>query len=427
MGYQDYNASQRDAANATVVANAAQTKAEAAIANANLITATQPKTQAEAAKQQAAIDTANAAVQAYNAAAKEATTWTQFANTGWFGPSVVTNSSKIYSPTDLSVNAQVQGLAKTVVSSYYSGTGANRVLITVYSDGTTSSSSAPESTTGTADEADATAYLTKLFESYGLGTLAPKILEFVQKGYKSDTISLLLQDTPEYKSRFAANEARKAAGLPVLSPKDYLATESAYGQTMKAYGLPAGFYDNKDDFTKLIAADVSPTELNNRIATAADVINNADPFVTASLKNYYGLSTGDMIANVLDPTVAKPLIEKQVKAAEIGGAAASQNWGIGQLAAESLAAQNVTKAQAQKGFATIAGQQTQQQKLAEIWGGDTAAQGQNLVASTFGTAGAAYADQQIKAIQQKEINAFSGSAGAAAGSLGAQTTPGGVI
>jgi hypothetical protein len=47
-------------------------------------------------------------------------------------------------------------------------------------------------------ERDAYAALTTLFNSYGLGTLAPKILNYLQNGYGSDTITILLQQTPEY-------------------------------------------------------------------------------------------------------------------------------------------------------------------------------------------------------------------------------------
>jgi hypothetical protein len=265
---------------------------------------------------------------------------------------------------------------------------------------------------------DAYQNLVKTFEAYNLGSLAPRIRDFINQGYGSDTISLLLQETPEYQARFAANETRKKNGLPVLSPAEYLATERSYTQIMSAAGLPKGFYDNKDDFTKFIAQDVSPSEIKARVDTAADAVANADPFYVSSLKSMYGLTTGDMIAHALDPQMALPLLQKQAAAAKIGTAAARQGWGINATAAENLYTQGVSQAQAEQGFRTVAGMQTAQQKLAEIWGGDTAAQGQNLVASTFGTAGAAYADQQIKALQAKEIGAFSGGSGVSKGSLG---------
>ena len=271
---------------------------------------------------------------------------------------------------------------------------------------------------------NAYAVLTATFKQYGIDTLAPKILDYVTQGYQSDTISLLLQDTPEYKTRFVANDARVKAGLPVLSPADYINNENAYRQYMAAAGLPKGFYDQQADFTKFIASDVSPTELNNRIQTAATIIQNTNPMVTQSLQQYYGLSQGDMIAHVLDPEVSRPLIQKQVASAQIGAAAQAQGLGVNATTAENLYGQGVTQAQAQQGFANVALNQTPMQKLAQIWGGDAAVQGQNLVASTFGTAGSAYAEQQIKALTTRETSAFGGSAGAGKGSLGGADTSG---
>ena len=95
-------------------------------------------------------------------------------------------------------------------------------------------------------------YTTQMFNNYGLGTLAPKITEYVQQGFSPDTVTLKLQETPEYKQRFAGNESRRKSGLSVLSPKEYLATEDAYRQIMRSTGLPKGFYDSPDDFSKFI-------------------------------------------------------------------------------------------------------------------------------------------------------------------------------
>src|SRR5882757_3766747 len=77
-------------------------------------------------------------------------------------------------------------------------------------------------------ERDAYLAINSLFKNYGLESLAPKIYDYVKNGYSADTISVLLQDTKEYKDRFSANEARKKAGLPVLSPAEYLSAESSY-------------------------------------------------------------------------------------------------------------------------------------------------------------------------------------------------------
>src|SRR5690606_13079448 len=94
------------------------------------------------------------------------------------------------------------------------------------------------------EQRDAYEFLKRTFEGWGLGTLAPKILEFIQQGYDADTIMLMLQDTSEYKQRFAGNVQRQAAGLPVLNPAEYLALERQYRQIMSSAGLPSGFYDD---------------------------------------------------------------------------------------------------------------------------------------------------------------------------------------
>jgi hypothetical protein len=98
----------------------------------------------------------------------------------------------------------------------------------------------------TGENRDAFMAVNALFKNYGLESLAGKIYEYVKNGYSADTISILLQDTSEYKQRFQGNEARKAAGLPVLSPAEYLSTEASYRQIMQSAGLPSGFYDREE-------------------------------------------------------------------------------------------------------------------------------------------------------------------------------------
>ena len=327
------------------------------------------------------------------------------------------NSGRAASP-DAAASAGLVGSGNVI------NTDTTTTRITATPDGISTLTAAEQ-----ASRNNAIASLTATFNAMGLGgDIASAITDMIQKGYTTDTIMMIAQDPTSkdpvalaFQKRFPANADRIKAGLPPLSPADYMLNEKAYRAAMQQAGLPKGFYDSQQDFTKFIANDVSPSELQSRINTAADAIANADPFYTSSLKAMYGLTTGDMIAHALDPQAALPLLQKQAEALKIGTAAARQGWGISATGAENLYTQGVTAAQAAQGFKTVAGMQTDQQRLAEIWGGDTAAQGQNLVAATFGTAGAAYADQQIKALQQKEINAFSGASGVAKGSLGVST------
>ena len=215
---------------------------------------------------------------------------------------------------------------------------------------------------------DAYLAITNLFKSYGLESLASKIYDYVKNGYSGDTISILLQDTPEYKTRFAGNEARKAAGLPVLSPGEYLATEASYRQIMASAGLPAGFYDQPSDFTTWIGKNVSPTEIQSRVdlATQATILSN--PSYRDAL-NQMGIKDSELTAYFLDPTKALPHLQKAAATAAIGAQALEQGMSFDTTYAEKLAAQGITAQQAQQGYSNIRQNLQGYQDLANIYGG----------------------------------------------------------
>jgi hypothetical protein len=269
--------------------------------------------------------------------------------------------------------------------------------------------------------------LTQTFINYGLSAdIAAAVTNLVQQGYTSDTIQVMAQDPKgtnplavAFQQRFPANAQRLAAGLPVLSPAQYIANEQGYAQVMRAYGLNPSFATNKDVFTKLLTNDVSPTELNGRVNTAKQVIENTDPAVAQQLQAYYGLSQGDMIAHVLDPTIATPIIEKQISTSQIGAEAARYGANVGQSYATQLAGLGITQAQAGQGFQNIAQQLPGTQELATRYAGYTPAGqvGSALQAAQFGTTGAIQAQQELERLKTQEISQFSGSSGAGKGSL----------
>ena len=269
--------------------------------------------------------------------------------------------------------------------------------------------------------------LTQTFINYGLSAdIAGAVTNLVQQGYTADTIQVMAQDpkgtnplAQAFQQRFPANAARMTAGLPVLSPAQYIANEQGYAQVMRSYGLNPSFSTNKDIFTKLLTNDVSPTELNSRVNTAKQVVENTDPAVAQQLQTYYGLSQGDMIAHVLDPTIATPIIEKQISTAQVGAEAARYGANIGQSYAEQLSNLGVTQAQAGQGFQNIAQQLPGTQELATRYSGYMPAGqvGQALQAATFGTTGAIQSQAELERLKMQEVSQFSGSSGAGKGSL----------
>lgn len=207
-------------------------------------------------------------------------------------------------------------------------------------------------------EAQRNAYasLQTMLAQYGLASLAPTLLGYVQKGYDGDSLTYLLSQTPEYKQRFAGNDARAKAGLAPLSPAEYLATERSYRQVMQAAGLPANFYDQPSDYQTLIGADISPTELKDRADNAFRFAQNVDPNSTAgqakaALQSYYGVTDSHVAAYFLDPKQSEAILDRQVRSAEIGGSASANGLNINQVKAEAYADQGVTYAQAQQGAA----------------------------------------------------------------------------
>jgi hypothetical protein len=293
--------------------------------------------------------------------------------------------------------------------------------------------------------------LDSTLSGYGLqnastGTaISDAILGLVQKNYDAPTIQALIEDPASAKSsdpsvaalakawdaRFAGNygpNGRIAQGLSPLSPSEYIATENSYNNIIQASGLPKGFYDNSQHFASLIAGGVAPTELQDRINTASKSILNQDPFYTSTLQQYYGLTPGDMIAHALDPNVALPLLQRATATATFGAAGARQNVNVDQATAAQYAALGITQGQAEQGFQSVAQALPTEQKLAAIYGGDktqfgSAGQQQaNLTAATFGGAGGAQAEAQLKKLQQQEVNAFSGSSGVDKNSLFGSTS-----
>ncbi len=246
------------------------------------------------------------------------------------------------------------------------------------------------------------------FAKYGLGSLANKIRDLAIEGATEATITLQLQETPEYIQRFGANQSRIKAGLTVLTPAEYLNLEDGYRQVLRAYGLRQ--FDNDAYVQQFIANDMSPAELSNRVVTAVQRVQNADPAVTRQLRDFYGIGTNDLVAYVLDPQQQFQRIERQVAAAEIGAAARLQGFETGAAVAEQLAAQGVTQAEARRGYSTIADILPTAEKLSQIYSG--VEQGYGLAEAeqeVFNSL--ADAQRRRTRLSQRELAQFSGTSG----------------
>ena len=253
---------------------------------------------------------------------------------------------------------------------------------------------------------------------YNLGSLAPLIKKLAIEGASEATIMLRLQDEPLYQERFKANQQRIKKGISVLTPSEYLNLEDSYRQILRAYGLNQ--FDSDAYVGQFISNDVSPAELSNRVVTAVQRVRNADPAVSNMLNSYYGIGQNDLVAYVLDPNQQFQKIERQVAASEIGVAAGRQGINIGVPVAEQLAAQGITQAEAQRGYATIADILPTAEKLSGIYGTTLdkygLAEGEQEQFNSL-----ASAQRKRQRLIGREVAEFSGQSGISRGALGTST------
>lgn len=248
--------------------------------------------------------------------------------------------------------------------------------------------------------------LTALLNSYGLTSLSDFVKQKILDGADGETIMLEAQLTNEWKQRFAGNEALKAMGLGVLSPAEYLATERSYAQVMKNYGLPSGFYDDPADFAKWIGSNVSPSELQQRVSAYSDLANREDPTIVQQLHSM-GMGKGDILAYMMDPGRAAPLIQRQYQTALLGSAARRAGVVADNNTLSQLAGQGITEQQASQGFGQIGGSLNAAGTLASAYG-ETFGQ-QDLQSEVFNSD--SKAGKKRKRLASQERASFSGQSG----------------
>ena len=282
--------------------------------------------------------------------------------------------------------------------------------------------------------------LISLLSSYGINKIADmvdKVIADFPEADGDEVLNLLRYDsrynTP-YLERFAGNAARLKNKMPLLDEATYLAQEMGYSKVFKSYGLTN--LDNRNQYTKLIAADVSIDEATARVSLAYDRVLNADRATRDSFRRFFPmLSNQDLVAAMLDPEEQLPALERKVQAAEIGGAALRQglaselkdttttsamykNVQAGTIGAETLASAGVSATTAATKYGTIATELPTMEKLSSIYAPTMEQYGQRE-AEQAELLGLASAKRKKERLVAREEAQFQGSSGAARGSLGA--------
>lgn len=260
----------------------------------------------------------------------------------------------------------------------------------------------------------------RLLAGYGLGSLTGWIVGAVTAGKDQLTILTELRAKPEYKVRFPAMDAlqqkAQAGGGVAITEGEYLSMERAYRKQFQDAGLPAHMWDSPDDYKRLLESDISPDEVGERISAAQIAVESQDPAVLRSLRDIYGLTSTDLVAYALDPAKNSKYIEKISTTSLLAGygqtaGLANANW---ESYAQDLINQQASEEDIRTAVSQSAQLQTEQDRLAEIEGGQfTSSDALDVTVRKDA--------KKITASQKRanrEVARFAGTQGISTGSLG---------
>ncbi len=224
--------------------------------------------------------------------------------------------------------------------------------------------------------------------------------------YSDDQFLRSIRGTTQYQTRFAGNKKRLEAGLPELTPAEYIGLENTYRNTMQFYNIPKEFYDETSDFQKLIEGNVDPTELNQRVARGYAAVKQASPDVIQQMKTLYGVEDSELAAYFLDPTRATTILTRRAEAAQTAAAARQGGIQLQATLAETLAAENISPERVRQGAATV----TQQAQVRQaLQAGEETISEEEALQAEFGLSEAAA--QRIRQRQRRRIAEFEAGGG----------------
>lgn len=164
----------------------------------------------------------------------------------------------------------------------------------------------------------------------GLSELAEEVNKMILEDKTAAQIKLEIRKTQSYEQRFPGMKALSDKNR-AITEGEYIDLERGYSQTLRAYGLDEKIYGDRGDLGTYIANEVSAREFEERVSLAKDRVSSQADVMKALGEMY--VTEADAIGYLLNPLKAMDVIKKQVRAAEIGAAAASARFALGADAA----------------------------------------------------------------------------------------------
>jgi hypothetical protein len=362
---------------------------------------------------------------------------------------------------------------KKITRQYYSGSGAARVQITEYDDGTKDTVPAPEQAAGlgaddvnkliqaaianqnaefqkmlaaqqkqletakaeqvAAQRKSAFDVIKERFTQMGIKEVGDDIAAiFAGKGVDrfgkvfdeipttSEGFYLQLINTKSYYERFGkVNEARLNAGYKALDEKTIVGMEDEYQKVLTSYNMPTGFYDQTTDFQSFLKNNLTNVDVANIIQAYRDfVTTGTDSNVRKQLKDLYGIGDEALTAYMIDPTKGQGILEQ----------IAGKNMNTAAALIEGLTAEQAQMAQAygagSLGYGSQRQKYSQVQQELQTTGNLAAIYGENFgakeaIAAEFG--GDVQAQAQAARIKATGQAAFGGTSGLGSKALRTRT------
>lgn len=271
-----------------------------------------------------------------------------------------------------------------------------------------------------------------IYQLTGIRGLGEYYFGLTSKGYTPDDVMNFLRygnDPDPANKRFYDEYQRVYPGMTDFlqrgifgggmgTPEEqYRAYRTTVREAAKAYGINDSLVDDQSIYNYINAGNSAET-LVSRMGTAAAAVATTPPETMAILKDYYNLSTGDLISFYLDTDKTEAELTKRLVTAQIGTEAAAQQFGIDVATAENIVQRGYTQGQARTAFETAAAGRS-----FTAGPGETATE-KELIGAEFGDTEAV---QKIARVAGSRAGRFAEGGGYAAGQtgvsgLGAATT-----
>lgn len=206
---------------------------------------------------------------------------------------------------------------------------------------------------------------------------------------------------------------RKAKGEAVHVPTylEFFRTKEAYGNILQSKGLGNVF--SSSELEQMIANDISPQEVSDRVNLAYNAVRNADSALKEQLKkNYPSLNDADMVSAMLRGAQGIEDIQKKINVAGIQSE--QSRFGIqSTYSAEELSNMGLQRSDVNKVYSEMQQELPSGQRLASLYGGDPEDVQRQLETQKF-TGVVTPSGEKFKKLEEA---AFSGASGLTSGSL----------